>query len=614
MAGITLYPPVVNSWMPAFVQTDPVRVYFSLSKYNNISEVKYVQITCSSQLTNLTILHKKNYPIGIKMISADAIGYDAGRSGDDKWYITISPDDLQEPAIIDGVKGFQINQYFKVQMRFASSDIPPEEDWDGSPTTLNNWTIAHLDKLSEWSRVCVIKAISQPSISLQGWSEPLTEIDTSFFGITGALVFRAGSAEKEVLESYTLIIKDQLGMNILYQSEKIFSDGENPNEIYYSIPYMLTDDAYYQLVIIYTTNNGYTNDEGQILHFHTQFHTDTELLARLYTIPDEENSCIVVRLVPEYAEGTLFVDYNEALEDAYVIYQDQLNYLNVAAGGVQNYITILRSSDKDNFTLWEDIHTEYLDSYEHINYVYLDYTAEGGVLYKYAVQKRNIEGGRSPALYEMKEEGGVLVPADPKVYAPESVFLITKDVQLNVKFNEDINSIKHVIAENSTETIGSKYPFIRRNGNINYRQFNIQGLISTLVDWEKGETWNVEEMAFNDNVYEAKKKAFYGDNYQYYQKYNIDNNIDLQNDIIYEKKYRQKVEAFLMDGQPKLFKSTPEGNIIVRLTDVSLTPEKQLGRMLYSFQAKATEIADDTIANYEKYNIIDKINYFGGVV
>ena len=36
----------------------------------------------------------------------------------------------------------------------------------------------------------------------------------------------------------------------------------------------------------------------------------------------------------------------------------------------------------------------------------------------------------------------------------------------------------------------------------------------------------------------------------------------------------------------------PEGNIAVMLTDINLTPNTQLGRMLYNFSATMYEIAD----------------------
>ena len=43
--------------------------------------------------------------------------------------------------------------------------------------------------------------------------------------------------------------------------------------------------------------------------------------------------------------------------------------------------------------------------------------------------------------------------------------------------------------------------------------------------------------------------------------------------------------------------------MLIKLTGVSITPIKQLGRMLYSFTATATEIDECTEANLEKYGI-----------
>jgi hypothetical protein len=38
--------------------------------------------------------------------------------------------------------------------------------------------------------------------------------------------------------------------------------------------------------------------------------------------------------------------------------------------------------------------------------------------------------------------------------------------------------------------------------------------------------------------------------------------------------------------------------------DVNFTPNQQLGRMVWTFSANAIEIAEDSIDNYEEYNII----------
>ena len=56
---------------------------------------------------------------------------------------------------------------------------------------------------------------------------------------------------------------------------------------------------------------------------------------------------------------------------------------------------------------------------------------------------------------------------------------------------------------------------------------------------------------------------------------------------------------------PKLFRSTPEGNILVRLTDISLSPKQELSRMIYDFSCTATEIGDCSIENYQLYKVQD---------
>ena len=60
---------------------------------------------------------------------------------------------------------------------------------------------------------------------------------------------------------------------------------------------------------------------------------------------------------------------------------------------------------------------------------------------------------------------------------------------------------------------------------------------------------------------------------------------------------------FLTDGEVKLFRSETEGNVLVRLMNVSFTPNQALGRMVYSFSATAYEIDECNFENYNKYNI-----------
>jgi len=49
---------------------------------------------------------------------------------------------------------------------------------------------------------------------------------------------------------------------------------------------------------------------------------------------------------------------------------------------------------------------------------------------------------------------------------------------LKLKYDFQISSYKTNISESKTDTIGSKYPYIRRNGNMYYRSFPITGTIT----------------------------------------------------------------------------------------------------------------------------------------
>lgn len=81
------------------------------------------------------------------------------------------------------------------------------------------------------------------------------------------------------------------------------------------------------------------------------------------------------------------------------------------------------------------------------------------------------------------------------------------------------------------------------------------------------------------------------------------------NNFYAERKFRECVESFLNNFEYKLYRSPSEGNIPVVLMNVSLTPQEQLGRMIYSFSATAYEIFDNTLENLIKYGILTQGEY-----
>ena len=604
-ASIILYPPVLNSWMPSFIYNTSPRVYFSISKYNQFEDIKYLQLVCVAQNTNLSVLKKDVYTAGIAMFPASSIGIDPAIQGDDKYYI-----DIPNTYFTNNV--LEINQFYKVQIRFASTEA---DNWDGNQTTLYTWNNQNLEFLSEWSRVCLLKPISTPSIQLTGFDgdPPTRTYNTNLIDIDGRLVW-SDVNEHEVLDHYTVTIKNQAGTAELYKSDIIYVNSEDPNGIYYPIEYLFADDpthehtVYYQLIIQFWTENGYISSN---IEFNVGIAPATmsgfEEGTNLYIVPYEEESSICIWLTTDEnansPEGQFaFANVQNTLLDLYRLYHNQTI---TEPDNISQWITIVRASNEDNYTRWIDLHSEYIADYSNINYIYFDYTAEAGVLYKYAVQRRNISKARSTLLYET----GLTPPTYGKMIGPEDIFLVSKDDQIALRFDGTVSNYKYNISENASDTIGSQFPFVMRNGNVKYRTFNVAGKINSLVDLERGEIWNSTDGEFYENPYEIKKRQFYGNDWNDYNEYNQKNNIIIQADPIYEKKYRDKVIEFLLNGKPKLFKSTPEGNILIYLMNVSLNNEKS-ANFIYSFQATAYEIALCNIPNYEKFGIIEKINKF----
>ena len=131
----------------------------------------------------------------------------------------------------------------------------------------------------------------------------------------------------------------------------------------------------------------------------------------------------------------------------------------------------------------------------------------------------------------------------------EEVFLIDKNAAICLNANVNINEFKYVVQESLTNTLGSQYPFIRRNGNTKYRQFTITGTICG-----QGDTEGL--LLSRDNAWGIIANSFYAD-------YALKHHIAPWNNYLFEKVYRDTAIAFLMNGKPKIFKSLTEGNMIV---------------------------------------------------
>ena len=547
-----LYPPIVDTYMPAFLidseneEKNICRVYFALSAFNNTGQINQdlVQVVVRNQTTNLNALNPTSYPSGIMLTTLKT---DSTRVTDDKYYIEIKPEDMVN-------NNFLIDQYYKVQIRFT--DTEATNPGTNIPQQIDNWINTEFLHFSEWSTVCLIRGISQPSIVLKEFtinSPTPKEIYASYANLTilGELQF-ADENENETLKSYQIKLYEIDSNKLVYTSDTIYtSNFTNLNEINYNIDYSFEQYTGYYFKIEYTTSNIYSEEIGPYKIYVLPSDTASPDLL-IDAMIDEENGCVGIQI---------------SRSEGYAAFTGK--------------IIIRRTDNKSNFKIWEDMYVQSYENTSYIKYLWRDYTVESGVWYLYAVQMVDSKGSRSP-MAKFRE---------PIMLTLDHIFLTANNKQLKIKFNPQVSSFKRILSESKTETIGSKYPFIKRNGYVDYRQFPLGGLISSAMD---------ETGLF------ITKDDIYGDYKDMYQSYNEEHDIQIYNDFIYERFFRNKVDEFLnMDGAV-LFRSPTEGNILVRLMDINYTPNQTLGRRLWAFTSTAYEIADATVDNYELYNIINR--------
>ena len=561
MAGLgnNLYPPIFKkSYLPAFDIKGECTIYFSLSVYNSYNSIKRdekdsennrdieVQITVQHQNTNYSALNLNKYPAGIKTMQ---LSFDPNRTTDDKYYVTINSSDMQN--------GFVLGQYYKVQIRFTDTSVKP-------PTLINNynnsgnnvipvsWFTSNLKGFSEWSQVVLIKGINSPKLRLRSFSDE--EQDLTFtlkmVDIIGNVDFKG--TPNEHLKKYRILLYDSKNTLLDDSKDIVLNVFSNLNEIQYKIKRELNDSELYRLVIKLQSSSLY------------EWEKEYEFTLNLvqFTTLDPNNFSITA--TPDDKAGWIKVHV-----------QTVSNILKVGS----NFV-IKRKSSKDNFASWEDVNIFLAGLNKKINYDWVDKTVESGVWYYYALEQVNQQNFRS----------NDLVIKNPVSCRFEDIFLLNGDKQLKVRFNPQVNNYSHVVSESLTQTIGSKYPYIRRNGNTDYRTFSLNGTISFIMD-------------IRENGMKASKYNLYGSNYTLHDKENANRGITPFNDSILERDFREQVIKFLYQNNVKLYKSTTEGNMLVKLMNISFTPNNTLSRHIYDFTCTAQQVDEFNLTNCDKYGI-----------
>ena len=537
-----LFPPFMPSKQDGFVVNGEGRVYFNLSPLNSIDQVEHLQLSLYRQDNNRNLLTDRTYTSsGVSLNTRNSVLYYK------KSEIKFSASKQMYYVVIPKLKTPLIpaGLVAKIQIRLGTQTLR-----FANGAVYDNSTGEEMTEVWNNTQINVLGMSEWSTISIIKTLSPFDSYIQNF---------NTGVVNNISTTVYTFV-----GITNLYNT--------NPKETIKSTRFVLFDFKGNQL-----------EDSGAIIQPESQklynYHTFNKVLD-----PDTTYQVLFeVSTSSGYTQSQLY-DFAVVLEDRDITYSIELNenYYGMSSEEISltktmvrlvvkdaaysdenlkpNTYLIRRASSKDNFETWIDLaELRCAIGTSELYATYNDIMVESGITYKYTVQPRMLNNSR-------------LVVSDSIEVTPvyEHTWLLGQNnTYLSIGFNLNLSNFKTVIKEAKIETIGSQYPFFVRNGDIKYREFSLSGLICQNMD--------------------ATNSLRIG---------------EYENRHIQERMFRDSLHELLLDGRPKLFKSETEGLILVYLSNVSLTPNNVLGRMLYDFSMTATEIGRVDVDNLSEAEII----------
>lgn len=554
MAGVNekLYPPVINGSLPAFYEengTARIVVPFSMNRAVNIGDIggfrlRIKTVQSNTEITTLSNSSSPSTAIADEKVIFEWSGFDAEHRN------------TQESRKI------RVGQYLKVQLAYVSDQ----------------------GIVGYFSTVGIIKYTSKPNVYISGLSD--VHGSTSRSNYIGVFELSEDKSERPYYYSFSLF--NNLGKPV-ETSGWLLHNTSIDNVATEALSLDATTDNY-------SFNTALNTNEEYWIQYSVRTINNLEVSSTLYNIAEVDTgpSLLNVNLYAEnyFDDGFIELRFTDAREDSTELSEPVS-------------LEILRAEKTDNYLSWRLITELYVSNYvyaighqgENDGWYFRDFTVEQGVTYKYCFREYNAAGVQSNRTFSNA------------VFCDfEDAFLFDGEKQLKIRFNPKVSSFKTTRLENKTDTIGSRYPFIFRNGVVGYKEFPIAGLISykmddnelfihhkddidillsdyaerlgnpvdqTEDDTDKGKSWEISE-TFNSTGYNMRA----------------------------ERRFKLKVMDWLGDGKVKLFRSPAEGNYLVRLMNISLSPEDKLGRMIHNFSANAYEVEECT------YNNLVKLGFF----
>ena len=495
--------------------------------------------------------------------------------------LTIEKDEANNYYIViprGNLYALTVGKKYKIQLRLSGKKYSEAGDIKQADWLANNASF-----FSEWSTICILKYTSVPSLQFKNPVSVTVEGNStdSIEGIyNNENLFFFGnflsSDKEEYLISYQIkIYTDSDKLNLFDDSGTVEVNFNQKDIFNFEFKKEVADHTTYYIDFIYCTNNYYQ----KILDFEIEISLNN-------TACDLELDTI------DFNDYSNYTTLSQEEEDGRVaLFAKLKSGFSAFSNGIYR---IRRYSSKDLFTQSEVIGSFNLDTTNKTSGVigpFYDATVESGIVYQYSIQKMIDVSSQT---YTASNKTDNLIRNFDFSYLVGYNKKLKKVQQLKLAFDQTLENFSITTSDSQINTLGSQYPYIIRNGSTYYKQFPVNGLIS----------FNMDE----NNLFVDKTMDIYGsqDVQNFYENYNKEHKINLWNDVFFEKKFREYVLDFLYADNVKLYKSPTEGNLLIRLINVSCSPKQELNRMIYSFSSSAYEIVDMNLDNCEKYKIINR--------
>ena len=445
------------------------------------------------------------------------------------------------------------NEYFTFNIKRPATDF--ETILINKQNITEEWLKNNEQNFSEWSDTFYKNLTSADDFLNFAFSpNPNNLKDT----LNISLGFQEG--DTDTLTSYKIILT--LNNSTLVESDKIYTAGSNQVSYDFFNIFWHQFNKNYQLSVIYETKKGFINKVNKII----TTPLDTRELAENITLEITATNTFIW-------EPSIEIQFNFIENPEYKPYQQkELVFYRTNKNNAS--IEVIKIIDLNTVNFNDVFSTSFKD-----------YSVVFGFYYNYYIYYQTVD---NDGIVKYKESN----LTEDIILLSEDVYLIDKTDKISIKYNVEISNFKYNYLDSVTSTLGGSYPFIRRNGKQKYRSFELKGTISCHNDSNDFIQESFIQDSLNRDGDTSLSKNIYS-NLNFYDQQSL-----------LERDYRERIFNFLYNGKLKIFKSLQEGNMIVYLMNVSLTPNKTLSRNIYDFSATVIEAMEFTLDNLKNNNLL----------